>query len=655
MHITCSLPFNPEMVAFVDYFSFMLISAATCLLCCCFCEEKTPAYLRWIAGACGANALLQALLYAMGMYNRLLMLILGQMLLAIAVIASMIATLQYVRSYKPRCGMLNVMAALVPVIGVGIGLFVYWQNDDTAYQFVFRCTLMVFICFNCAGMISRLLSSNYREHVERDLLKTYEEWSLKDAVTGLGNRRAFDQYIADIEKHRLDDAVLIFLDVNGLKNANDEHGHAAGDLLLQDVAAAIEKCFSTAGHCFRIGGDEFAVVLEDPADDDAAIRARLYADFDERNRNRNFHLSAAIGISHLIDANHVSVGLSVWKAVADREMYADKMREHLIAQTVDGQLNQDTDIDEMTGVLNAKGFSENVVKTVLSNPENQYAIWYCDIKKFKFINDFFGYEMGDRLLCYWSRLMLQMLEPGEICGRRIGDTMVALTYFTDEAALAKRFHFVADHVASFFQEDNARYAVSISCGVYVLRHDDMVKPDVSVMLDCANVAQKCKKNLNGSSLTFFTDEMWQRQRRDLQINRLLDHAITNRELEVYLQPQYNFVTNRLTGAEALCRWPRSSMGPISPAEFIPALERTGQIAKLDAFIWEEVCRLLHKWRGIAGMQTVSVSVNISRMDVLNSNIIDKLNELVARYELPPELLHLEITESAYMDRPENLI
>lgn len=309
------------------------------------------------------------------------------------------------------------------------------------------------------------------------------------------------------------------------------------------------------------------------------------------------------------------------------------------------------DIDQLTGTLNINGFRKRAEYLIRNNPNEKYVMWFCDIKKFKFVNDLFGYEVGDRLIRYWAGLVVKLIGDNEACGRFSGDTLVTLTKFKGEDDIRKNF----DIVCNYLIRPGTSYNVEIAAGIYELKPEDMSNPNINQMFDWANVAQKSVKNLSGNQLGIFGEEMWRKQWRELVISQSIDSALENGEISVWLQPQYNFVTDRIIGAEALCRWTHSSLGWISPGEFIPILERTGQIAQLDYYIWEQACKLMRKWLDQGSFIPVSVSVNISRIDLLDDRIYSRLTNLLKKYDIPASMLRLEITESAYMSKPEVLI
>ncbi|MEG2673471.1 MAG: EAL domain-containing protein, partial [Ruthenibacterium sp.] len=135
-----------------------------------------------------------------------------------------------------------------------------------------------------------------------------------------------------------------------------------------------------------------------------------------------------------------------------------------------------------------------------------------------------------------------------------------------------------------------------------------------------------------------------------EITNEMNAALRNGQFQIYLQPKYNIHTNLPCGAEALVRWMHPQKGMISPAEFVPIFERNGFITQLDHYVWEQACKCLHDWI-LQGYTPYPISVNVSRVNIYNPNLVTTLRELVDRYELEPALLQLELTESAYTDNP----
>lgn len=147
---------------------------------------------------------------------------------------------------------------------------------------------------------------------------------------------------------------------------------------------------------------------------------------------------------------------------------------------------------------------------------------------------------------------------------------------------------------------------------------------------------------------FFIDEdFWNARKRKIAISGHLDEAINDKEIVMWLQPQYNHTTGELIGVEALCRWNHKYLGFLQPDEFIKILEEDDHIFELDTYMWELACNYIRKWMDEG--YGVPISVNVSRKDITKTNLVDHFLNLVKKYDIPPEMLRLEITEGAYME------
>ncbi len=134
----------------------------------------------------------------------------------------------------------------------------------------------------------------------------------------------------------------------------------------------------------------------------------------------------------------------------------------------------------------------------------------------------------------------------------------------------------------------------------------------------------------------------------------MDRALEQKQFHVYYQPKYDLQTEMIAGAEALVRWIHPQKGFMSPGAFIPLLEKNGFITKLDRYVWERVCEDMQRWMEM-GNPPLAISINVSRADLYNPKLTDIMLDLVAKYKIPLHYLHLEITESAYTNNPEQII
>lgn len=193
--------------------------------------------------------------------------------------------------------------------------------------------------------------------------------------------------------------------------------------------------------------------------------------------------------------------------------------------------------------------------------------------------------------------------------------------------------------------------LSVKWGIYEIT--DRTVP-VEKMCDRALLAAENIKGQYNIPSAVYDDNLRNKLLREKAITDAMEKALENGEFLVYYQPKYSLNDDRMSGAEALVRWVHPERGFMNPGEFIPLFEKNGFIPRLDKYIWEQVCIKLREWKE-KGYGLLPVSVNISRADVYHLDLADTLLTITQKYGVNPELLHLEITESAYADNPNQII
>lgn len=301
--------------------------------------------------------------------------------------------------------------------------------------------------------------------------------------------------------------------------------------------------------------------------------------------------------------------------------------------------------DELTGILCERVFMERVKERLGAIAPEEYCLIYLDVYKFKLINEMFGYEKGDELLCTIAdELEVLCLKYDGLCSRIAGDKFVLFVPHRQE--ILESFQIKKEQERQLLPVE-----IYIHYGVYLIKDSSI---PVAQMIDCAQLAQKEIKGNYDNYVFYYNDRLKQQILREQEIISSMSGALSDGEFIVYLQPQYNYQNGKISGAEALVRWNSPVKGLISPGEFIPVFESNGFIIRLDEYVWESVCRLLRKWMD-EGKNPVALSVNVSRADLLKGAVAKKLASLIEKYALTPELLRVEVTESAYMDNPQKLI
>ena len=148
----------------------------------------------------------------------------------------------------------------------------------------------------------------------------------------------------------------------------------------------------------------------------------------------------------------------------------------------------------------------------------------------------------------------------------------------------------------------------------------------------------------------FMMKAWKNMLDEQMLVNEMSQALADEQFEIYLQPKYEVRKYRMIGAEALVRWIHPQRGMISPGAFIPLFESNGFIMQLDEYVWEHACMLIRKWLD-DGRKPCPISVNMSRVSVYNPHLVEILCGLVKKYNIPPRLLELELTESAFVNNP----
>lgn len=308
--------------------------------------------------------------------------------------------------------------------------------------------------------------------------------------------------------------------------------------------------------------------------------------------------------------------------------------------------SENTDFDPVTGIYNKQGFCKCARALMDANPQRQYVIVRWDIDGFKVVNDVYGVIEGDRVLKKVAESLREVATEGMVYGRWEADHFVICMD-------SEEFHYchMLDKITNIFDKHEFSFEISTRMGIYKV---DDTQIAVSIMCDRAYLALKSIKNNYKRHVNYYDDEMRISLIERQQVLNEMKQALDSGQFVVYLQPQINYANNTLHGAEALVRWNHPLRGLIPPAKFIPVFEENGFITHLDQFVWEEVCRLQRKWLD-EGYNIVPISVNVSRTDIASVRLAEHLSRLIEKYNLPPRVLRIEITETAYMDNPHQLI
>lgn len=306
--------------------------------------------------------------------------------------------------------------------------------------------------------------------------------------------------------------------------------------------------------------------------------------------------------------------------------------------------------DPLTGIFNKNKFVEEVRSQLHTHQE--FALVGLDIANFKFINETLGYEMGDRFLKHIAQILAGVTNNREYYYRESGDNFGLLLLYKDKEQLKKRLRDILHKISDFNFTEGIQYTIVCNCGVKIIDWETN-HSDIETLMDRVSLALNAAKGHHENTIVYFDEALLRKERLRADIENQMNPALKNNEFFIMLQPKIDLNSGKLHSAEALVRWRTSEGKLIYPDEFIPIFEQNGFVAALDLYVLEEVCKNLRNWTD-NGYHVTPVSVNQSRVLFFQSNYLEKLEEIVLRYQIDPSLLILEITEGISISNIEEI-
>lgn len=306
--------------------------------------------------------------------------------------------------------------------------------------------------------------------------------------------------------------------------------------------------------------------------------------------------------------------------------------------------------DSLTGLDRYEVFLTKLQKAIDDIGDKRISIIYTDIRHFKYINDTYGYQVGDALLRDFVAEMVKDNPYMICCSRVYSDNFIAAGYIPESSTNKELSEFVSTvnrEREAKFREKYLNSRLQFCTGISIVDKDSR-SLDAETVVSNANLARKVAKELEDDCCVLFDHSMMEGIKREVEITSQVPKAIANHEFKVYYQPKIETETFDLIGAEALVRWQKSDGSFIYPDQFIPFVERSGQVKDVDYYVYREVFRFLAD-RIAAGKKVVPVSLNVSRVHLSKMGILEYVKDLFEEYKIPPELVEFELTESIYLD------
>lgn len=307
----------------------------------------------------------------------------------------------------------------------------------------------------------------------------------------------------------------------------------------------------------------------------------------------------------------------------------------------------DSELESRTGLLNSKAFCTKMEEMLKNSGSERYALILFDVEQFKSVNEFYGVEFADDVIRFIAyNLKSMFINEKCIATCFLSDYFGIFTNYFCKEELIKNIEDLNSKI-TYYKNIKLKYAY----GIYEI-NDKLMQ--ARFICDYANMARKAVKGNHINRISFYNENMINRIIEDINIENDMERALNEREFSMYLQPKYNMQNGKIVGAEALVRWEHPIKGIIGPYKFIPLFEKNGFIMKLDAFMWEEACRAIKRWSD-AGIPAIPISVNVSRMNVSDPNLVKIIDGLIEKYGIEKKYLELEITETVYYEDQVSLM
>ena len=306
--------------------------------------------------------------------------------------------------------------------------------------------------------------------------------------------------------------------------------------------------------------------------------------------------------------------------------------------------------DPLTGAYNSEKFQQEL--TEVMKGQEAWALAGMNIRQFKFINEIFGRNQADSLLCHVKEVMENNMEEEEYFCSNSADMFLMLLKTSDKKIIQERIRKIMGDISAFSANWRRNYEIQMYCGISLIPAG--WKKDTATMQTTHTMfALEKARTLPRNSIWFYDLELHQEEILQNYVESHMNQALEAGEFKMYLQPKFELKTGKLVGAETLVRWIPEDGKVIYPGQFIPIFERNGFCAALDMYMTEQVCRQLRRWRDENG-QVVPVSVNQSKILFYEADYVERMEKLIKKYQVPAEWITLEILEGLAMENIDKL-
>lgn len=379
----------------------------------------------------------------------------------------------------------------------------------------------------------------------------------------------------------------------------------------------------------------FGVVLQ------LSFEASEYFQHKDEFNNNNFIvvLSIAAGVFA------VTLGMGTLLRHVER-----KQRElEKISQELEFLANHDA----LTSLPNRRSF-ERKFSVALQNSKASnsiIALIFCDLDRFKCINDTDGHCTGDLVICEVANRLKESVRAHDFLARFGGDEF---TILLDDLSSTEEVSLIAQNIISLIERpitlNRIDYKVTASLGIALSPQDSV---DITTLMKYADMAMYKAKGQGNGSYAFYTPQMGEMMLRQTLLEQNLKDALTLNQFTLFYQPLWDIKTERITSAEALIRWEHPELGLIPPNEFIPLAEETGFIVPIGEWVLYNAIKEAQKWHSYGHF--IKISVNISSIQLQRPNCMHVIQKILAETGFNPKFLEFEITERVTLSNPDEIL
>ena len=467
-----------------------------------------------------------------------------------------------------------------------------------------------------------------------------------DPATGLGTQRMLVNAIDGCRRDNHQTG-LIAVRVRGTTQLNEHYGADAVDTMLSEYAGRMLSLTRGRSRVFRSRNAQF-VVLTNSLDRDA---------FDRLARNLERVISAPVQIAgDSITPTCLVVPVYYERLINQAPAILEELDRRLRA--INGPFHNNSlsipelerkgaiaeRIDALTGLYRPSEFMRRANEFLTTVNGGSWCIATVDMGHMRLFNEWHGQAEGDRVLADVGTVLKDIENTGKgVAGYWGQDDFCILVPF-EHGTVHRIYARVREAVAK--HDDGVGFWPSM--GVYPINPHEQITIDAQAK---AMFANRRAKNDFKDRIAVFSPEEYKHEVAFHHTLTEFQYALSNGRITYYLQPQVDMETGEIIGAEALTRWIDKDGSLIPPVTFIPALEESGFVVTLDKYIWQGVAIWLRE-RLDRGLRVVPISLNVSRVDILACDVAEHMGALAAQYNLPPELMRIEITETAYTGESE---